>query len=912
MSKQLVIVESPAKARTIGKFLGDDYTIEASVGHIRDLPANASEIPKAFKKEKWARLGIDVEEDFKALYVVPAEKKAQIKKLKALLKDADVLYLATDEDREGEAISWHLVEVLNPKVEVKRLVFHEITKDAIQHALDNTRELDTDLIEAQETRRLVDRLYGYSVSPLLWKKVRPKLSAGRVQSVAVRLVVEREQERMRFVPAGYWSLEGAFEHETAAPFRAGLSSVDGARVASGRDFDADTGKLKDDVKNSVLHLDKEAAAALSDGLKGKLARVTSRERKPYTEKPSAPFTTSTLQQAASGKLRLTPRNTMRAAQRLYENGYITYMRTDSTTLSREAITGARNLVEREFGAQYLPDKPRAYATKVKNAQEAHEAIRPAGSEFRPPEKLGADMGSDERRLYDLIYKRTVACQMADARGHRTTLAIEATADDGRRALFQTSGRTVEFDGFRRVYAQEVSEKEAKEGDRILPALQEGDEVNLAAVDATDHTTQPPARLSEASLIKEMEARGIGRPSTYASIIETILAREYVFKKGSALVPTWTAFAVVRLLSENLPHLVDYTFTASMENDLDEISNGRAQRLAYLKSFYLGNGRPGLSEQLEGLEGKVDARTVCTIVLGESDDGEKVNVRVGRYGPYIEKGEQRASVPDETPPDELTLALALELLAKSGDGPKSLGIDPDTGLEVTVKIGRFGPYFQLGDTEALGGEKPKNASLLAGMDPETVLLPEALATLALPRIVGVQVTASTDDTPGTEENVLAANGRYGPYLKWGKETRSLPADESPLTVTLDKALEILRTPKARRGQSSSQKILKELGDHPDSGVLVKVLEGRYGPYVTDGSVNASLPKGKSPDELGMAEAVELLEARAAKAKKKPARKKAAKKKTAKKATKKKSTKKATKKKTTTKKVTAKKAAKKSDD
>ena len=904
--KAMVIVESPAKARTISKFLGSDYAIEASVGHIRDLPSSAAEIPASVKGQAWARLGIDVDNKFKPLYVVPKAKKDQIKKLKALLKDAEILYLATDEDREGESISWHLVQELKPQVEIKRLVFHEITKEAIQHALDNTRDLDEDLVEAQETRRVVDRLVGYSVSPLLWKKVRPKLSAGRVQSVAVRLIVEREQERIAFKPADYWSLEGHFTPEDGPVFTAGLHSVDGKRIALGKDFDPDTGALKADLTGSHLHLDGEAAGALAAALNGKLATVTDREQKPFRERPQPPFTTSTLQQEAGGRLRFAAQRTMRAAQRLYENGYITYMRTDSTTLSKEAVEAARTRAREDYGADHVPGAPRTYASKVKNAQEAHEAIRPAGSNFRRPGELGAEMGPDEQKLYELIYRRTVACQMEDLRGFRTTLGLAVDAADGRKARFQTSGRTIEFNGFRAAYAKASAEDgKGDKAEKVLPSLQEGDTATLTTAESEDHTTQPPARLTEATLVKELEARGIGRPSTYASIIETILAREYVFKKGNALVPTWTAFAVTRLLSNHLGSLVDYEFTAKMENDLDEISNGRMERLEYLQSFYHGNGNPGLVQRLQGLEEKIDPREVCSIHLGENDQSEKVTVRVGRYGPYLECGELRASVPDATPPDELTLTAAIELLAKGGDGPKQLGVDPETGREVFLKIGRFGPYFQLGDPEKLDGEKPKNASLLKGMDPETVTLDDALACLSLPRTVGVAKTPDTTDGPGTDEEILAADGRYGPYIRWGKETRSIPEDMSPLTITMEQAQHLLAQPKARGRSRSAPKILKELGKHPETEIEIRILDGRYGPYVSDGEIHASVPKGKQVDEVGLAEAVELLEARAAK---KPRKKKARKKKAAKKKAKKKTTKKVSKKATSAKKV-VKKASKK---
>jgi DNA topoisomerase-1 len=882
----LVIVESPAKARTIGKFLGADYRIEASIGHIRDLPGDASEVPAELKKEKWAKLGIDVERDFKTLYVVPADKRDHLKKLKAMVKDAPVLYLATDEDREGESISWHLVQELQPQCETRRLVFHEITKPAILEALEHPRQIDMDLVEAQETRRIVDRLYGYTVSPLLWKKVRPRLSAGRVQSVAVRLIVERERERMRFVPADYWSLEATFvgAHGDTTPFTANLVGLATTRVATGRDFDPDSGRPKGDQK-ALTVLDEATCKGLAAELAGQPARVADVEQKPYTERPYPPFTTSTLQQEAARKLRFAAQRTMRAAQRLYENGFITYMRTDSTTLSSQAIAAARSLIAREFGAQYLPDAPRQYQTKVKNAQEAHEAIRPAGNEFVQPSALPGEVGEDERRVYELIWRRTVACQMKDAKGQRTTMTLLLPTRARGEAKFTATGKTIDFPGYRLAYVEDLedADNELAEAERVLPNLQPGQQATAQELTPSGHTTQPPPRITEAGLIKELESRGIGRPSTYAAIIETIVRREYVWKRGTALVPTFTAFAVVDLLASYLGWLVDYQFTAKMEDDLDEISNGRQKRLDYLKHFFLGNGQPGLRERVSGVAEHIDPRKICSIPLGSDERGELVEVRVGRYGPFLSCGDKRTSVPDEMPPDELTLAKALELLAKGGEGPKVLGSDPATGLPVFLKVGRFGPYFQLGEApEAKKGkklkpeDKPKMASLLAGMDPATVTLDEALATLALPREVGTATTADGDDEP-----ILAANGRYGPYLKWGKETRSIPAGTTPLTVTMPQALALFAQPKtggrSRRGAAPA-KARRELGEHPDTKGQIKLLDGRYGPYVTDGTTNASLGKDEDPDALTLARAVELLRARAAKgpAKKPARRRKAAKK------------------------------------
>ena len=906
----VVIVESPAKARTIGKYLGSDYRIEASIGHIRDLPSTASEVPARLKGEKWAKLGIDVAEDFKALYVVPAEKKEHLKKLRAMVKDASTLYLATDEDREGESISWHLLEELKPKCETKRLVFHEITKAAILKALESPREIDMDLVEAQETRRIVDRLYGYTVSPLLWKKVKPKLSAGRVQSVAVRLIVERERERMRFVPADYWTLEATLTGGAEArTFPANLQSIGGKRVANGSHFDLDTGKLKDN--DDVAVLPEAVAKALAEEFARGQAKVVKVEQKPYSERPKPPFTTSTLQQESARKLRFAAQRTMRAAQRLYENGFITYMRTDSTTLSTQAVAAARSLIGGEFGAQYVPDEPRSYSTRVKNAQEAHEAIRPAGESFTHPNDLSADMGDDERKLYDLIWRRTVACQMKDARGQRTSMALTMQSQEHGEARFGATGKTVDFAGYRLAYVEDLDEVDAEDAkadaERVLPSLKEGEHAAAEGLAPSGHTTQPPGRITEAGLIKELEARGIGRPSTYAAIIETIVRRQYVWKKGSALVPTFTAFAVVDLLAQYLGWLVDYTFTAKMESDLDEISNGKATRTDYLKHFYLGNGSPGLQDRIGAVQDDIDPRRICSIPLGNDDQGEVVEVRVGRYGPFLSCGDKTAAVPDETPPDEMTLARALELIEKGAEGPKELGSDPETGKTVYLKIGRFGPYFQLGEMpEVPKGkklkkeEKPKMASLLKGMDPETATLEEALATLALPRTVGVgkpPLAEEPDELPLT-----AANGRFGPYLKWGTDTRSIPADGSPLTFTMEEAVKLFSEPK-QRGRRAAAQPKKEIGEHPESKVMIKLFDGRYGPYVSDGTTNASLPKDENPDELSLARAVELIDARAAKgpakkkakkkaAKKKATKKKAAKKKAAKKAGKKVASKKAT--------------------
>ncbi|MEA1951952.1 MAG: type I DNA topoisomerase, partial [Planctomycetota bacterium] len=674
---RLVIVESPAKARTISKFLGKGYTIEASIGHIRDLPQGAKEVPEKYKGEPWAYLGVNVDDKFAPVYVVAKDKTKQVAKLRKLVKEASELYLATDEDREGEAISWHLCEVLNPKVPVHRLVFHEITKEAILRALDNPRDVDQSLVRAQETRRIIDRLYGYDVSPLLWRKVLPKLSAGRVQSVAVRLIVERERERMAFVSATYWDLLGTFATDSNESFQATLTSVDGRKTPTSRDFDASTGKLKDP---GILVLDEQEAGELIKRLLEGDSTVRSVENKPYTSRPYPPFTTSTLQQEANRKRGFTARRTMQVAQSLYENGHITYMRTDSTNLAAVAVKAARDLVGSQYGSEYLPDKPRTYQTKVKNAQEAHEAIRPAGHPFDFPDQLRGKLTADEFKLYDMIWKRTVASQMADARGHRTTITVLVDGDgsEDRGAVFNVSGKTIDFPGYLRAYVEGSDDPHAELADRekALPSLSVGQSLACREFEPKSHTTQPANRYSEASLTRTLEEMGIGRPSTYASIIETILARKYVFKKGSALVPNWVAFAVSRLLCEHLPKLVDYQFTAQMEDELDAISRGEMEHVDYLQSFYFGDKEPGLKQLLKDKIEEIDARTVSQISIGKPDGGEEVFVRVGRYGPFIQQGERRASIPDQMPPDELKLAAALEMLDKAAQGDEPLGICPD--------------------------------------------------------------------------------------------------------------------------------------------------------------------------------------------------------------------------------------------
>jgi DNA topoisomerase-1 len=840
MSKSLVIVESPAKAKTIAGYLGDGYIVESSIGHIRDLPNRASEIPKEDRK-RFGTLGVAVAEDFEPYYIVDADKKRVVADLRKKLAAADELLLATDEDREGEAIAWHLFEVLKPKktVTVKRMVFHEITRDAIQRALTETREIDERLVDAQETRRILDRLYGYEVSPVLWKKVTQGLSAGRVQSVATRLVVERERERMAFVAAAYWDVVGTFD---PGSFEARLVAVDGTRVAQGRDFGSD-GRPTD----SVVVLDEKRATSLATALDGRPFAVRSVEEKPYTRRPAAPFMTSTLQQEASRKLRFSSQTTMRVAQRLYENGYITYMRTDSTTLSELALTAARAQAAELYGAETVPDAPRRYERKVKNAQEAHEAIRPAGDTFRLPRELERELSRDEFALYDLIWKRTIASQMKDAAGQTMSLRLGATTEAGDDAEFSASGTVITFPGFLKAYEEGKDEPgDADAEERRLPALTVGQALEARDLQPDGHSTSPPARYTEASLVKALEDRGIGRPSTYASIMGTILDRGYVFKKGTALVPTFLAFAVTQLLEQHFGKLVDYGFTASMEDDLDRIAAGDESRVEWLRRFYDGDGSDGLHAMVTDHLDEIDARAVNSIEIPGSD----VVVRVGRYGPYVEKGEHRVSVPDDLAPDELTSERLEELLSRPS-GDRELGPHPATGLEIVAKDGRYGPYV----TEVLpdGDEtKPRTASLFSSMSLDTVTLDQAVDLLKLPRTI---------ETEGDE--ILVANGRYGPFVKQGSETRSLESEEQLLTLTKEQALAILAQPKTRRGQGAAKPPLKELGPDPGTGKPLVVKEGRFGPYVTDGETNASLRKGDDPDSLSLERALELLAERRAK-------------------------------------------------
>jgi DNA topoisomerase-1 len=839
--KRLVIVESPAKARTIAGYLGPDFVVESSVGHIRDLPDSAAEIPEKYRGESWARLGVDVQHGFEPLYVVDPDKKKTVAQLRKQLADADELLLATDEDREGEAIAWHLLEVLQPKVPARRMVFHEITRDAIERALDETRDVDERLVDAQESRRILDRLYGYEVSPVLWKKVMRGLSAGRVQSVATRLVVERERERMAFRAAEWWDLLATFDPDA---FEARLVSVDGQRVAQGRDFGPDG-----NLRNEARALDEQAASGLAERLEGASFQVARVERKPYVRRPSAPFMTSTLQQEASRKLRFSAQTTMRLAQRLYENGYITYMRTDSTTLSESALTAAREQVTSLFGADYVPPQPRRYERKVKNAQEAHEAIRPSGDRFRTPQDVRSELSPDEHALYELIWMRTIASQMKDAQGQTVSLRIAAESAVGESVEFGASGTVITFRGFLAAYEEGRDEDGSAKGDdeeRRLPNLSEGDPVELRELEPQGHETSPPARYTEATLVRTLEELGIGRPSTYASILGTILDRGYVFKRGTALVPAFLAFSVVGLLEQHFGRLVDYDFTARMEDDLDRIAAGDEHRVEWLGRFYFGDGSGGLHELVSDL-GAIDAREINSLEIGEG-----IVLRVGRYGPYLEQDGRRASVPEELAPDELTLERAQELLAQPS-GDRELGADPETGRPIVARTGRYGPYV----TEVLpedSKEKARTASLFKTMSLDTVTLEDAVRLLQLPRVVGVAEDG---------EEVVARNGRYGPYVQKGKESRSLESEEQLFTIDLVGALALLAQPRQRRGQRASTKPLRELGADPVGGKEIVLKEGRFGPYVTDGETNASLRKGDDPETVTLDRAVELLAERRAK-------------------------------------------------
>ena len=969
MSTKLVIVESPNKVRSIAGYLGPEFDVEASVGHIRDLP-QPSELPATMKKGPYGKFAVDVEDDFTPYYVVNPDKKKTVAQLKKALKEADELYLATDDDREGEAIAWHLQQVLKPKVPVRRMVFTEITREAVTRALDNTRELDIHLVDAQETRRILDRLVGYEVSPVLWRKVRAGLSAGRVQSVATRLVVERERERMAFRSASYWGVEADFSTVLSpvdvtarqdASFTARLVTLDGRRVATGRDFN-DDGELRPAaVKASAVHLHQVGATAVAEAIGRGQPRVAGVEDKPYKRRPAAPFTTSTLQQEASRKLRMNPRETMRVAQGLYENGFITYMRTDSTVLSGQAVAAARSQVAELYGAEYVPERPRVYASKSKGAQEAHEAIRPAGDHFRTPAQVSGELTGAQFRLYELIWKRTVASQMADAVGSTATVTVEVpltpAAGESRDSgpTFSTAGLTasgtvITFRGFLAAYEegrdaeryQEDSGTTTKDAKDVrLPSMISGQELAALAAEASGHETTPPPRYTEASLVKALEEREIGRPSTYAATMSTISDRGYVDHRGQALVPTWLAFAVTRLLEENFTELVDYDFTASMERDLDRIAAGEEDRVAWLRRFYNGQGASGAAVEetapaageldaaaalraqgLKGLVdnlGEIDARAVNSIEIGEG-----ITLRVGRYGPYLEDGEgKRANVPADVAPDELTVDKARELFARAADDGRELGVDPVSGHVIIAKDGRYGPYVTevLPDPEEVAGTaaadsaaadgqsvtkpartatstktrrtakaakpKPRTASLLRSMDLSTVTLEQALDLLSLPRVVG--------QDPESGEDITAQNGRYGPYLKKGTDSRSLETEEQIFTVTLEQALEIFAQPKRRRGQAAARGPLRELGEDPATGKPVVIKDGRFGPYFTDGETNVTLRRGDDPATVTPERAFELLAEKRAKG---PAKKRTTRKTTAKKTTAKK---------TAAKKTTAKKAA-----
>ena len=878
-AKPLVIVESPAKAKTLGRFLGSKYRVEASYGHIRDLPESAAEVPKEIKDKNWGRLGVDVDQEFKPYYVVPGDKKKQVTHLKTALKEASEVLLATDPDREGESISWHLTQVLRPRVPVRRIVFHEITEDAVKEALQNPSGLDENLVRAQESRRILDRLYGYTLSPLLWKKVQTGLSAGRVQSVAVRLLVEREEERALFRPAVYWDLEAKLQSE-GREFTATLVRVGEQRVAVGKDFDAHTGGLRTE---NVRLLDEATTHRLAEAIRSNVPwAVTAVEQKPGIERPAPPFTTSTLTQEASRKLGFSTERTMQAAQRLFQGvdvgngemeGLITYHRTDSTTLSEKALQESARVIREMFGAEYY-DAPRRYQTKVKNAQEAHEAIRP--TDFRQaPSQLDGVLDSDDLKIYDLIWKRTMASQMVDARVLRTTIEFSATGHDREQAVLTSSGKAIEFAGFRRAYVEGSDDPAAELEDQetILPQAAVGDRVHsdgstpisLLGTEPKRHETTPPARYTEASLIKELERLGIGRPSTYAPTIATIVRRGYVFRQGKALVPSFTAFAVTKLLRDHFGDFVETDFTAEMEDDLDEISRGERESVAFLRQFYFGDKKHrGLLPAVTRGEERAD---YPVLDLGaDPDSGESLRIRIGRFGPFVQLGEggpgRTASLPEDVAPADLTAEKALELVRAKAEGPRVLGVDSATGQNVYVMTGRYGAYVQLGETpepapkgrgkgpKAEKAAKPKRASLQGGATESTVTLNEALKLLSLPRVVGLH--------PDDNEPMTTNFGRFGPYVKHGDEFRSLESDEDVFDISFDAALALLRAPKqSRRRQAAQKKVLREL---TRDGTTLRVLAGRYGPYVTDGTTNASIPRGTNPDAVTYEQAVDLLEAR----------------------------------------------------
>jgi len=867
----LVIVESPAKARTIARYLGRGFMVESSVGHIRDLPSTAAEIPAEYKSEEWARIGVNVDDRFTPLYVIPRKKKPQVTKLKKLLQKADALYLATDEDREGEAIAWHLAEILAPKVPVYRMVFDEITEPAIREALAHPRALDMQLVTAQEARRILDRLYGYEVSPVLWRKIRPKLSAGRVQSVATRLVVQRERERMQFVSGRYWDIEAELQAgaEPGQTLASRLIELAGRRIATGKDLDPATGRLAE--RSDALLVDERKAMSVAEALRSADFSVAQVAERPFVQRAHPPFVTSTLQQEAARKLRFSAVKTMRVAQHLYENGYITYMRTDSVHLSEQAVNAARRQAADLYGPDYLPDKPRVYKTRSKAAQEAHEAIRPAGEAFRTPREVAGNLEDDARKLYEMIWKRTLACQMKDATGLRTNVRIEASAGEHGSAVFSVSGKVITFPGFLRAYVEGADDPKAEleDQEKVLPAVREGDSLAPLKLEPKSHETQPPPRYTEASLIRELEERGIGRPSTYAAILQTIQDRGYVRKSGSALVPTLTSFAVTHLLEKHFADLVDFDFTAKMEDDLDAIASGQREAEPWLHAFYFGETAPdarpedleplGLKKRIGSVSERIDPREISTIPLGTDKQGQPVAARIGRYGPYLEvaDGQSRVTIPEDMAPDELTSDAIQKLLSQGANGGRQLGNDPQTGKPVYLKSGRFGPYVQLGDAERTEkgtlkrDGKPKMASLWPEMDPHTLTLEDALLLLSFPRTLGTH--------PETGEPITVQDGKFGPYLKMSNETRSLENHAQLRTITFDEALRLLAQPK-QRGRQSSNATLKELGTHPQSGGKVQVRSGRYGTYVTDGVVNATLPKGLDPSDVTLDKAVALIAAR----------------------------------------------------
>lgn len=857
MGTKLVIVESPAKARKIGSFLGDEYVVEASVGHIRDLPQRAADIPKEYKKFAWAKEGVNIEEEFAPLYVINPDKKSKVAELKELMKYADELILATDEDREGEAIAWHLIEVLRPKIPVRRMVFHEITKDAIQKAAKETRDLDYRLVDAQETRRVLDRLYGYRLSPVLWKKVMPRISAGRVQSVATRLIVERERERMAFISSSWWDLAAACE----AGFSARLLSLNGKRVAATNDFDANGG-IKDKSAANILLLDEAGARELVQSLQGQSLVVKSLEESPRTERPKPPFTTSTMQQDAGSRLGWGAQLTMRIAQRLYENGYITYMRTDSVTLSSSSITAARSSAQALYGKEFVPATPRVYEGKTKNAQEAHEAIRPAGESFRTPGELAPELSRDEFALYDLIWKRTIASQMSDAKKQQMRVDFDVKTKTGDDAIFRANGSVITFAGFLAAYEDIVEDKsDVDDTDRRLPAMSVGEKIKVNEYSCEGHETKPPARYTEPTLVKKLEELGIGRPSTFASIMQTIQDRGYVAKRGRALVPTFLAFSVTGLLEQHFTKLIDYEFTASMEEDLDRIANGEEERVAWLTKFFYGTeNNPGLADLSADL-GAIDAQAINTMKMGED-----IEIRVGRFGAYLQQGQgddrKFANIPEQMAPDELTLPVAIELLAKPS-GERKLGVDPETGLEVIAKSGRFGAYITEVFPEEIVEEgakkkrkkkdapKPKTASLLSTMSLDTVDLSDALRLLSLPRSLGSY----------QDEIITVQNGRYGPYMKHGTDSRTLTSEDQLFSIGLEEAIEIYKQPKVRR-RGVAKPPLKELGKDPQTEREVIVKDGRFGVYVTDGETNATLRRGDAVELLTLERALELLAGRRA--------------------------------------------------